>query len=128
MAIAVGVDLVRVARVRRLLEDNPAAEREIFTERERDYCACRRDRYIHLAARFAAKEATFKALGTGVGPGCRWTDVEVVNTRLGRPTLRLTGGASRTTESGEPVAAEISLSHTGDYAIASVVLVHGGAV
>ncbi|MDG4864657.1 holo-ACP synthase [Streptomyces sp. T-3] len=124
MAIAVGVDLVRVARVRRLLEDNPAAEREIFTERERDYCACRRDRYIHLAARFAAKEATFKALGTGVGPGCRWTDVEVVNTRLGRPTLRLTGGATRTTETVS--SAEISLSHTGDYAIASVVLVHGG--
>ncbi|MGO4428622.1 4'-phosphopantetheinyl transferase superfamily protein, partial [Streptomyces sp. MCAF7] len=61
--IAVGVDLVEVARVRSLLEDNPAAETELFTTREIRYCAGKRNRYARLAARFAAKEAALKALG-----------------------------------------------------------------
>ncbi|KAK1183256.1 holo-ACP synthase [Streptomyces sp. NBS 14/10] len=120
--IAVGVDLVEVARVRSLLEDNPAAETELFTTREIRYCADKRNRYARLAARFAAKEAALKALGTGVGPGMRWTDVEVVNDPLGRPRLRLHGTAAQAAGAPGSWSAELSLTHTGDYAMAQAVL------
>jgi holo-[acyl-carrier protein] synthase len=120
--IAVGVDLVEVDRIRRLLADNPAAEQDIFTGRERAYCAAKRNRLAHLAARFAAKEAVLKALGTGLGPGTRWTDVEVVNTPLGRPRVRLCGGAGDRAEKAGASSVELSLSHSGEYAIAHAVM------
>ncbi|MFE4259744.1 holo-ACP synthase [Streptomyces sp. NPDC056883] len=120
--IAVGVDLVEVDRVRRLLADNPAAEEDIFTGRERAYCAAKRNRLAHLAARFAAKEAVLKALGTGLGPGTRWTDVEVVNTPLGRPRVRLSGGAGDRAAQAGASSVELSLSHSGEYAIAHAVM------
>ena len=98
----------------------------VFTETERAYCAGRRNRDAHLAARFAAKEAVLKALGTGLGPGMRWTDVEIVNSPLGRPSVRLSGAAlAAARRLGGGVA--LSLSHTGDYAIASAVLDRGAA-
>ncbi|MDT3395882.1 holo-ACP synthase [Streptomyces sp. B1866] len=121
--VTVGVDLVKVARMKALLEDNPAAESELFTLREIRYCAGRRDRYAHLAARFAAKEAALKALGTGLGPRMRWTDVEVVNEPLGRPRLHLRGAAAAAAGAPGSWSADISLSHTGDYALAHAVLV-----
>ncbi|MFC8920800.1 holo-[acyl-carrier-protein] synthase [Streptomyces sp. WAC05374] len=120
--IAVGVDLVPVSRVERLLADNPAAEQDIFTPREAGYCAAKRNRPAHLAARFAAKEAVLKALGTGLGPGMRWTDVEIVNTPLGQPRVRLSGGAAERAARLGASSPEISLSHSGDYAIAHAVM------
>lgn len=108
--------------MRKLLTDNPVAEREIFTGRERAYCAGKRNRHAHLAARFAAKEAVLKALGTGLGPGTRWTDVEVLNTPLGRPRVRLCGGAADSAAQARASDVEISLSHSGDYAIAHAVM------
>ncbi|MFH8366942.1 holo-ACP synthase [Streptomyces sp. NPDC018031] len=120
--LAIGVDLVKVERVRRLLEDNPAAEAELFTPREIAYCAGRRNRYAHLAARFAAKEATLKALGTGLGPRLRWTDVEVRNEPLGRPRIHLHGTAAELAGGPGGWSGEISLSHTDDYAVAQTVL------
>jgi holo-[acyl-carrier protein] synthase len=113
---------VQMSRLSRLLADNPAAEQEIFTGRELGYCAGKRNRLAHLAARFAAKEAVLKALGTGLGPGVRWTDVEVVNTPLGRPRVRLNGGAARRAAQAGASSVEISLSHSGDYAIAHSVM------
>ncbi|MBH5338416.1 holo-ACP synthase [Streptomyces pactum] len=121
--MAVGVDLVRVDRVERLLRENPEAERDIFTGRERAYCAGKRNRTAHLAARFAAKEAVLKALGTGLGPGTRWHDVEVVHTPLGRPLVRLSGGAGARAERAGASSVEVSLSHSGEYAVAHAVLV-----
>lgn len=120
--IAVGVDLVEVDRVRRLLTDNTAAEEDIFTRRERAYCEGKRNRLAHLAARFAAKEAVLKALGTGLGPGTRWTDVEVVNTPLGQPRVRLSGAARERAARSGAASIELSLSHSGVYAIAHAVL------
>ncbi|OLE24453.1 MAG: holo-[acyl-carrier-protein] synthase [Actinobacteria bacterium 13_1_20CM_3_71_11] len=122
----VGIDIVQVSRLRRLLDEHATADADIFTETERAYCAGRRNRDAHLAARFAAKEAVLKALGTGLGPGMRWTDVEIVNSPLGRPSVRLSGAAlAAARRLGGGVA--LSLSHTGDYAIASAVLDRGAA-
>lgn len=121
MRIAVGVDIVEVSRVRRLVEDHPEAAVSIFTAHELDYCASKRNRFAHLAARFAAKEAALKALGTGLGPGMAWTDVEVRNDPLGRPRLQLSGQAGHQVR-GMDAEAEVSLSHTKAHAVAQVVL------
>ena len=122
MRVAVGVDIVEVSRVVKLLTDHPAAATQIFTPGELRYCSDKRNRHSHLAARFAAKEAVLKALGTGLGPGMRWVDVEVRSDALGRPHVVLYGQVAARVESLGGTA-EISLSHTGAYAIAQASLV-----
>lgn len=122
MRIAIGVDLVEIDRLDRLLARNAGAERDIFTERELGYCEGRRNRPAHLAARFAAKEAVLKALGTGLGPGQAWTDVEVVSAPFGPPRVRLSGVTARHCHRAGWAGAQVSLSHTGGYAVAQAVL------
>lgn len=121
MRIQVGTDIVCIPRVRRLLADHPAGAAEIFTAHELLYCRDKRDRYEHLAARFAAKEALLKALGTGLGPGMRWTDIEVRNDPLGRPRLQLYGAVAERA-GAICVPPEISLSHTAEHAVAVVLV------
>jgi holo-[acyl-carrier protein] synthase len=125
--ITVGTDIVSVSRVRRLLSDNTSAAGELFTAHELSYCEGKRDRFVHLAARFAAKEALLKALGTGLGPGMRWTDVEVRNDPRGKPRLVLHGSAAAQVD-GAAGLTDLSLSHTGDHAVAVVVLHCAGDV
>lgn len=121
LRLGVGVDAVRVRRVERLLEDHPAGAREIFTERELAYCDGRRRSADHLAARYAAKEAVFKAFGTGVTRRLRMTEVEVVNDRSGRPRIEL-GGAAAAFAAGRGLAdLDVSMSHTDGLAIAHAV-------
>jgi holo-[acyl-carrier protein] synthase len=117
-----GVDIVEVARIRRSLEEH--GERflgRVFTAGERAYAVGRARRDEHLAARFAAKEAVMKALGTGWGEGVGWTDVEVELDASGRPGVRLHGRAGMTAAARGIDAWTISLSHTESYAVASVI-------
>ena len=127
MRVAVGIDIVEVSRVVKLLTDHPAAATEIFTPAELRYCSGTRNRHAHLAARFAAKEAVLKALGTGLGPGMRFVDIEVLSDALGRPQVVLHGLVAARVESLGGTT-EISLSHTGAYAIAQAGLVIPAAV
>ncbi|MEV8319113.1 holo-ACP synthase [Streptomyces sp. NPDC059900] len=121
--IRVGADLVEVARVERLIADNPGLAARVFTGRERAYCASRPHRSgEHLAARFAAKEAVLKALGTGAA-GADWTEVEVVNQAGGRPVVRLHGRAADLAERRHVRQTDISLSHGAGLATAYAVLV-----
>ena len=115
--VGMGIDLVDVARLERLLEQWPRMAARIFTDGERSYAESRARPAQHLAARFAAKEATFKALGTG-WPEIAWHDVEVVRTDAG-PRLALGGRAA---ELARGARALISLSHDGGLAIAQVLL------
>ncbi|MBB5801837.1 holo-[acyl-carrier protein] synthase [Saccharothrix ecbatanensis] len=124
--LGVGVDLIPVRRVRKLLDDNPQAEADIFTERERAYCSAKRHPYPHFACRFAGKEAVLKALGTGLGPHMRWTDVEIVNAPLGRPGATLSGAVRAAADRLGMSTMELSLSHSGGFAIAQAVLVFEG--
>lgn len=119
--IRVGVDLVDVDRLSRLLASDPTIEQQLFTPAEVGYCAGKRRRDEHLAARFAAKEAVLKALGTGLGAGIGWTDVEVQNSYTGKPSVRLGGGAGRRAERIGVVDLDISLSHLDRFAIAEAV-------
>ena len=120
-----GIDLVAVARVSEMLQRHP--ERFLgrcFTEAEAAYCdAGGRRRGEHLAARFAAKEAAVKALGTGFRGGVSFLDVEVTRGPAGRPGLRVGGEAARVAAAAGVTDWWLSLSHTDEHAIASVIAV-----
>jgi holo-[acyl-carrier protein] synthase len=117
------VDVVKVERLAQsLARFGERMERRLFTEGELAYCRSFSDPLPHLAARFAAKEALLKALGTGLREGISWQDVEVVNNPLGKPELRLTGKARELAERCGARRSFLSLSHDGDVAIAMVVL------
>ena len=120
----VGVDLVRIPRMRRTIARwDDRFLRRVFTEQEIDDCRSRRDPAPHFAARFAAKEAGMKALGTGLRLGVTWRDLEVRRAPDQAPTLELHG---RTRELGLARGGRrmlLSLSHDGDYALAHALLV-----
>ncbi|TVQ62503.1 MAG: holo-[acyl-carrier-protein] synthase [Phycisphaerales bacterium] len=118
-----GVDLVSCARLSRSVDrfGDRFLER-VFTPDERAYAdASAKRRIEHLAARFAAKEAVLKALGTGWRHGIAWTDVEVVREASGRPSVRLHAEAARVAGSLGVAGWALSLSHTSEAAIASVI-------
>jgi len=121
--IRVGVDLVGVERMTRLVADHPTSESELFTPRESGYCRRRRRCYEHIAARFAAKEAVLKSLGTGIGARMQWTDVEIVTARTGRPQVKLSGEVARRAQRLGVADVDVSLSHTEGLAIAQAVAV-----
>jgi holo-[acyl-carrier protein] synthase len=120
----IGIDLCDVARVRRALT-RPSGARfraRVFTAGEQAYCEGRgRARYESYAARFAAKEAAMKALGTGWGDGVGWLDVEVVRDAAGAPSLRVHGAAGRLARRRGIRRWHLTLSHTAAMAAAWVV-------
>ncbi|BAM03778.1 holo-ACP synthase [Phycisphaera mikurensis] len=123
-----GIDLVSIPRVAELLEAHPARFRErCFTPAEASYCdAGGRRGPERYAARFAAKEAAVKALGTGFRGGIAWTDLEVTRDAAGRPGLRLSGAAAAVARSRGLAEWWLSLSHTDEHAMASVIAGGGG--
>jgi holo-[acyl-carrier protein] synthase len=97
----------------------------VYTAAEQAYCLRKRKSAESLAARFAAKEAGAKALGTGISQGVNWLEIEVVRAPGGRPTLQFHGrAAERATRMGATRAA-LSITHTTELAMASVVLEDG---
>ena len=115
--LALGVDLVEVARIGRALRRHPVRFlTRHFTAVEREQCGADPAR---LAARWATKEAAAKALGTGIG-AVRWTDLEVVCDDRGAPRLRLYGGARAAAEAMRLEVWSVSLTHTADHALAVV--------
>ncbi len=115
---AVGIDLIEIARVQRVIERHGARFLErIYTPIELAYC---RGRASELAARFAAKEAVMKALGTGVR-GVSWRDIEVLPNPRGKPIVTLYRTAAARAEAIGLQELDVSLSHTRAYALASVV-------
>lgn len=117
-----GIDIVEVARISEMLASHP--ERFVakcFTPDEAAYARAGANRVERFAARFAAKEAALKALGTGWRDGIAWTDIEVVMQPSGRPTLRVSGQAARLAEGEGITRWHVSLSHTSSHAIASVI-------
>lgn len=116
-----GIDLVSVARIARMLADHGERFMErCFTSDERAYCTGPRAAE-HLAARFAAKEAVLKAIGTGWSGGIAWTDIEITRSGTGRPGVALFGEARRHAAAQGLHEWELSLSHAGGFAMASVI-------
>ncbi len=117
-----GIDIVKVSRIARMLAEHGERFLErCFTPDERAYALRGPRAAEHLAARFAAKEAVLKALGTGWRNGIGWTDVEVVLEPSGRPTVRLWNVALETAQRLGIVRWSLSLSHTDELAAASAV-------
>jgi holo-[acyl-carrier protein] synthase len=123
MIAGIGVDTVSIPRFRELMERRgQAAIGRFFTAGEAERCRQSRSALESFAARFAAKEAFFKALGTGWGLGGRWTEVEVVSADTGAPSLRLSGRAAQAAAERGVSAIHLSLTHTDETAAAFVVL------
>lgn len=125
----VGVDLVQIPRMRQTIERwQDRFLRRIFTDAEIAYCRSRRDPVPHFAARFAAKEAALKALGTGLSLGVRWRELEVCRERGQAPVLVLSGRSREIGLARGGSRMLLSLTHDGDYAIAHALLVGGDPV
>ncbi|HEV2861658.1 MAG TPA: holo-ACP synthase [Pyrinomonadaceae bacterium] len=108
--------------MREVLARTPRFRDRVFTERERAYCDSRGPAAAqHYAARFAAKEAAFKALGTGWRDGIGWHDAEVVSQESGAPSLVLGGHALTVFNQLGATRAHLSLSHTSEHAVAQVI-------
>ncbi|HXO85505.1 MAG TPA: holo-ACP synthase [Gemmatimonadales bacterium] len=131
MIVGIGLDVVEIARITRSLQTDLGGgggggrfEERAFTEAERRDCAGRADREQALAARFAAKEACFKALGTGWGgdAGAYLREVEVVSAPNGAPELRLSGGAASRARELKVKRLHVSLTHQPGIAAATVIL------
>ncbi len=128
MIIGLGTDIVEISRIQKLYEK--FGERflnRLFTENEQAYCAQKSPAlFARYAKRFAAKEACLKALGTGRSQSIKWRDIDVTRTKLGQPTLILSGKALEIAQSRlapqQTLRAHLSLSDTKDLAQATVIL------
>jgi holo-[acyl-carrier protein] synthase len=118
MPYAIGIDMIAIPRVRRVLErHNQRFLQRVFTREEVAYC---RGRIPELAARFAAKEAVMKALGTGAR-GVAWREIEVLPNRRGKPLVYLYGRARERAERIGLTGLDVTMSHEQEFAIAAVV-------
>ena len=122
MVIGIGIDLVEIHRMKKAVE-NPLFVQRIFTSAEQAYCNSRgRQGTASYAARFAAKEAVMKALGTGLAGGGTWQDVEVLPDDQGKPVMKLSGYFAQLAESLGVAQIFVSISHAQEYAVAQVLL------
>lgn len=123
MIIGTGIDIVEVERIQSSMEryqDHFLGR--IFNPSEIDYCNAKGNPAIHFAARFAAKEAVAKALGTGFSGGIKWTDIEIVSPPDGgKPSVTLHSAAKRTFEMIGGDHIHLSMTHTVLYAVAQAV-------
>lgn len=117
-----GVDIIEISRIEKSLTNEKFVER-IFTKKEQEYCNSRKQMAVSsYAARFAAKEAVVKALGTGISGGGLWTDIEILPDDDGAPHVKLYGYFSYIATKRKIYNIFISLSHCKEYAVAQAIL------
>ena len=123
MILGVGIDIAEVDRIRVAIDKHGQRFVErVYTPGEIAYVERKANRFERYAARFAAKEAGMKAIGTGWKRGVRWRDFEVANLPSGKPTLRLHGEAARVAESLGVKTVSLSITHTAALGMAHVIL------
>lgn len=127
MILGIGIDLVKIDRIDKAGKNHSGFLERVFTEAEREYCAKQKFPAQHYAARFAAKEAVLKAIGTGWSGGVKWTDMEMLHGEGGGPIVNLSGRVKDLMDLKGVKQVLLSYSHDGDYAVAQVVL-DGGVV
>jgi holo-[acyl-carrier protein] synthase len=122
MIVGLGLDIAEVDRIEEAIARHgaPFLER-LFTPAEVSYCERHKNRYERYAARFAAKEAAMKALGTGWRRGVRWRDIEVARESGGKPTLRLAGAARLIADGLGVKSISLTITHSGNLALAQVI-------
>lgn len=123
MIVGSGIDLVEIARIQQSVERfGQRFLDRIFTTGEQAYSLRKRNAAESLAARFAAKEASAKALGTGISRGVNWLEIEVIREAGGRPSIRFHGRAAEIASRLGVAHTALSLTHTATLSMASVVL------
>ena len=129
MILGLGIDVIEVKRVEAsLTRFAKRFETRVFTERERAYCRAKKTRAAEsYALRWAAKEAVAKAMGTGIRGGVDFADIEVETDALGRPSIRLHGGAASAAKKRGIAKFHLSLTHEGELAVAFAVAEGAGA-
>ncbi|MEW6324286.1 MAG: holo-ACP synthase [Nitrospirota bacterium] len=125
--VGIGADIVRRARIESAVKRWDARFlNRLFTPREQRYCFKFRDPYLHLAGRFAVKEAVFKALGCGWGRGVQWTEIETTNAPSGQPCVSVSGRVKElmTEQGGDAIL--VTISHDTDYSVGQVIITGPG--
>ena len=121
MITGIGTDLIEIVRIQRAIEKNPHFMERVYTANEIAYCQRKKNVWQSFAARFAAKEAVSKALGTGIGP-VGLMEIEILNAENGQPKVVLHGKALQLAADRNIQRVHISLSHSEAYAMATAVL------
>ncbi len=120
MIRGIGTDIIEIGSIQKSMEQSNRFAQRVFTEKEIHYCESKPNKYQHYAARFAAKEALMKAMKTGWNNGIQWKQIEVINHPGGAPALNVTGKAKEQLDKAGITTIDVSLSHSGQYAIAVV--------
>jgi holo-[acyl-carrier protein] synthase len=120
--VGLGLDIAEIDRITAAITRHGAAIlQRLYTPTEVAYCESHKNKFERYAARFAAKEAAMKALGTGWTHGVRWRDIEVANAPGGKPTLRLQGVARQFAEKLGVKNISLTITHSGNLALAQVI-------
>ena len=122
MNFGVGVDIIEVARIEDKLTRTPGLKEKLYTPVEIGYCESKKFAFQHYAARFAAKEAFMKALGTGWSRGVKFSEIEIHNLESGQPVIEVYGQAKEFCQAEGIGHFYVSLSHLRTLAIATVIL------
>jgi holo-[acyl-carrier protein] synthase len=124
--VGLGLDIAEIDRIEAaiLRHGAPLIER-LFTPREAAYCERHKNKYERYAGRFAAKEAAMKALGTGWRRGVRWRDIEVIREPSGKPILHLAGVAGELAARMGVKNISLTITHSGNVALAEVIFENG---
>ncbi len=114
MVLGIGIDIIEIDRIKKSIENyGDSFLNKIYTKTELDYCLSKKNKYQHFAARFAAKEAIYKAISTASGFSFEWKDLEIYNEKNGMPRVKLLGKLSDFL--GEDKDLKITMSHSENY-------------
>jgi len=127
MIYGIGTDIIEVARIEKVMQRDIGFRDKIFTPGEIAYCETKKHKFENYAARFSAKEAFLKAIGTGWRFGIRFGDIEVYHDELGKPFIKVSGKAKELSEELSISKIHVSLSHLKEMATAIVIIETEGA-
>ncbi len=121
MVLGLGIDIIEIERIKYSVDKfKDHFLNKIYTQSELEYCLSKKNKYQHLAARFTAKEAVFKALSTGIQSKIGWKDIEIINEHHGQPVVYLKGKIEKLIPSDQTIT--ISISHSRDFAACIAIL------
>ena len=122
MIFGIGIDNIEVERIKKQIDGSTKFKEKIFTMNEIDYCESKKNYAESFAARFAAKEAFLKAIGTGWSDGLKFNDIEILNDMKGKPMIHLQGKAKQVILDNEISNIQVSLTHLKEIASAIIII------
>ena len=122
MILGIGTDIIEVDRVKNRISKNDGFKENIFTKKEIEYCESKKNKAQHYAARFAAKESFFKAIGIGMRNGMAFCEIEILNNKLGKPEVFLHGKTKKFSKELSIKNIHVSLSHIKNFVTAIITL------